>query len=1147
MKKKIDLWVHSNLAIKKLIMELKIVFLIIIASVSSVLGNPGYSQVAKVSLDIENKSLEQVIDEIERQSEFYFIFNQKQIDVNRVVDIEVENKLINDILPELFKGTNVNYAVFDRKILLTTDPLENNNLVIALEAESQQVTVRGTVSDARTGEALPGVNVVIQGTNTGTLTDVNGSYTLNIPNASVTLQFSFIGYVLQEISLNGRIVIDVVMDQSVIGLDEIVVVGYGTAKRKDLTGSIGSVNSRDLNEMTITSTDQGILGKVAGVQVKMNDGTPGKSAQIKIRGIGSISAGGEPLYVVDGFPVDNIQGLNPNDIENMDILKDASATAIYGSRGSNGVIIISTKRGTVGETKLEFGTYFGFQKVTHKPEMMNALQQAQYYYDGVVNRNLDEGNNMSGNPVTEWKRKVPQVCMDVLEGRNTLDEDALDAVLRTAPMSQYQLTASGGSKDVKFLLSGEYLNQDGIIVSTNFERFSLRSNIDAQLSKRLSVKINLNPSFTTRDIQKAQGDAASKTGGSVIANAIAVHNFIPLLTSTGDYFIFSGLLEQGDFYNPLASVREVKGNERSIQAIGNVNVDYKILNDLKFTILLGAKLSNSRGMSFQPYLPVFLNIPAFGSDQTRMQYNWLTETTLNYNKVFDKHHIEGLLGFTSQKDRFESNSLESDRFPNNLVHTLSAVSGNLTDGSSDVGEWSMLSYLSRLNYNYGDKYYLTASIRTDGSSRFGSDKKWGVFPSAAFAWRISEENFFKRILSTINDLKFRVSYGETGNNNIGNYEHLATISYIAYPIGGSALGGFGPARNANPSLTWETKQEFNMGLDVSLLKSRLRISADYFRSINKELLLNVNVPTITGFSTALKNIGEVQNTGWEFVISSVNVKNKFEWTTDFNISAYHNKVIKLGPEGDPIYSGGHVTMMGQPIGMFYGWVIDGIFMNQAELDEGPIFNPGAADRSRIGDIRYKDLTGPDGTPDGIIDASDRTIIGCPYPDFFYGMTNRFSYQNLSLSINLQGSQGNEILSLSKQSTSIGRSRYRQIAYDFGYWRSEQDPGNGVTPRPNDLPTGNNRGAYSRRYLEDGSYLRINSISLSYTLPQSIMAKLKLSSLRIYLNASNPFTFTKYSGFNPDVNEGSNPLTPCDDRNNYPLAKSLILGLNVTFF
>ncbi|MCW3111820.1 MAG: SusC/RagA family TonB-linked outer membrane protein [Segetibacter sp.] len=1022
------------------------------------------------------------------------------------------------------------------------------------KSEAQSTSeIKGVVQN-NNNEPLPGVSVIVRNTKTnftaGTSTDSSGIFTFSrlSPGGPYSFTFSTVGYETQPMSgynIKENITLSLVvkMRPTMASLEQVVVVGYGTQKRKDLTGSVASVGSKDIKDLAVTRVDQALLGKVAGVQVKPVSGEPGASPQIRIRGIGSISAGAGPLYVVDGFPTSNIETLNPNDIETLDILKDASATAIYGSRGSNGVIIINTRRGRAGKPTITFDTYTGWQKVAKRPQFMTAMEQANYYYDGIRNRNIDESRDVSGHYST-WFRKVPQEVIDVLEGRNTYDVDALDVVLRTAPQQQYQLTATGGNEGLRYALSGEYFNQDGIVINSGFKRYSMRANIDAVLSKKFTVKVNLNPSFTDSRNVLAAGAGTGPNDG-VIAQAIIVNPWYPLIDPSGNYFAFSNLAGSSNATNPLALANEIQSRQKGIRLLGNINAEYKILDELRLNVLIGGNLFSTRGRRFKPQLPAFFNDPAIGSDNTNFVTNWLTEYTLNYNKVFGSHSFSGLAGFTSQKENSEFNFLTSNKYPNNFVPYLSAAAGQITDGSSDTYQWSLISYLGRVNYNYKSKYYATASIRTDGSSRFGSEHKYGVFPSAALAWRISEETFMKR-LEFLSELKLRTSYGETGNNNIGNYDQYSTINYERYTLGGSAVGAFAPARLANPDLTWEKQQQINLGLDVALFNRRIGITIDRFYSRNTDLLLNVNVPDITGFSTALKNIGEVKNNGWEVVLTTVNLKKKFQWNTDFNLSTYKNEVVKLGPQGDPIYSGGNVTMIGQPIGMFYGFINDGVFLSQKELDKGPIFSPGTPIRTRVGDSRFLDITGANGVPDGIINSLDQTIMGNPYPDFYYGMTNHFSYKNLSLSISLQGSEGNKVLSISRLGTLNTRGRVRQLASSNAYWKSEQNPGDGQVPRPNDAPTGNNREPWNSRYLDYGTYMRINNINLSYLLPANVSQKLRLNSLRFYVSVNNPFLFTKNESFNPDVSNSDNPLTPGIDNNNYPLAKSLVLGLNVSF-
>ncbi len=1018
-----------------------------------------------------------------------------------------------------------------------------------LTAQSSTTEVRGYVQ-SNNNEPLPGVSVIIKNSKTnftsGTSTDSSGNFTFSrIPfGGSYSFTFSTVGYEPQTFSGysirdDKPISLSVKMKSNIASLDQVVVVGYGTARRKDLTGSVGSISSKDIDDLPVTRVDQALSGKIAGVQVQSVSGQPGVAPRIRIRGVGSISAGGNPLYVVDGFPTDDIQMINPNDIETIDVLKDASATAIYGSRGANGVLIINTKRGRAGKSVISLDAYTGWQKVLRTPEFLTKEEQASYYYYGVRNQNIDAGKDVSGDPL-KWANAVPKTIMDVLEGRNTVNVDPYDAIFKVAPQQSYNLSARGGNEAVKYSVNGEYLNQDGIITPSNFKRYSFRANLDGQLTRRLAMKFNLNTAYTTNNDLVASGGSGG--GEGIIGAASTWEYWYPLYNDDGSYFNGFGQDATNNVWNPLAIANEIKRRGEQMRTLGNLSTEYKFTDDLKLNVMLGANSSNFHYFSFMPKLDVFANV-AEGTDERSSSLNWITETTLNYNKTISKHNISGLIGYTTQKQTNSSNFIRSRNYPNNLVYTLNATSNIIFQGNSNESEWSLISYLSRINYNYNSKYYLTASIRADGSSRFGRDKRYGYFPSAAIAWRVTNEDFLKEN-KLITDLKIRASYGETGNNNIGNYAQYATIGYESYPFGGTALGGIAPTQLPNPLLTWEKQRSLNFGVDAGILKSRISFSADYFKTVNHNLLLNVFVPLTTGFNTSLVNIGEVQNKGWDFTVNTRNLVSKFNWTTNFNISTFKNKVTKLGPEGAPIISTYNITQIGQPIGMFYGYVADGVFKNKAELDAGPIFNPGASDKSRVGDIRFKDISGPSGKPDGVINSYDRTIIGSPYPDYYYGMTNSFGYKNISLSISVQGSQGNMVYSNSDNFL-YTRARYKQLSSVKNYWKSETEPGDGESPRPNNSPTGGLR-EKSTRFLDDGSFFRINNINLSYSFADQIARKLSISSLRLYMTATNPLLITKYKFFNPEVSSSGNPLTPGVEDYNYPLAKSLIVGLNVSF-
>jgi TonB-linked SusC/RagA family outer membrane protein len=1095
-------------------------------------GARGVAQ--KVTLNENKSSLEKVLKKIEYQTGFTFLYENKVLEKASPVTLHVAGASLEEVLSLCFKGQPLTYKIFQHTVVIKGKVIQD-----AVKAQVAFVPVANIVTGKVTNsksEPLVGVSVTVKGTNVGTTTNGSGNYSIEVPGDG-TLIFSNVGFGTREIQVNGRSSINLSLEESISALDQVVVVGYGSQKKKDLTGAVATLSADEVKDLGVTQIDQALSGKMAGVQVLATTGAPGESVKIRIRGVGSISAGSDPLYVVDGFPTDDIQMINPNDIETIDVLKDASATAIYGSRGSNGVIFITTKRGKQGKSIISLNAYSGWQKILKTPKFLSVTDQAKYYYEGVKNQNLDAGKDVSGDPLT-WG--VPKTIMDILEGRNTTNSDAYDAIFQTAPQQNYNLSARGGNESVKYAISGEYLNQDGIVISTNFKRYSLRTNLDAQVSKNLLVKLNFNTAYTTNNFQITSGGSGGDDG--IIGAASTWQHWYPLYNEDGSYFSGFGTDASNNVRNPIAIAKEEKNGIQGSRSLGNLSTEYQISDALKFNVMLGATVSNSHTLNFIPNIPVF-NTVADGTDARSDYLNWLTETTLNYKKNFKKHNVAALFGYTTQRQSSKENFLESRSFPNNLVYTLNAASNIIYQGSSSESEWAMVSYLSRINYSYDNKYYITASIRADGSSRFGADKKYGVFPSAALAWRISEEGFLKDV-SFINDIKIRASYGATGNNNIGNYAQYATASYESYTFGGEAVGGYAPSQFANSNLTWEKQESINTGIDATFFNNRISFNIDYFQTKNYSLLLNVNVPLITGFGTALQNIGEIHNKGWEFVLNTKNLVGKLKWSTSLNVATYHNKVTKLGPEGAPIINSFNITQIGQPIGMFYGYVADGVFMNEAELDAGPIYSPGLSDHSRVGDIRFVDISGPDGKPDGIINSYDRTIIGSPYPDFYYGMTNNFSYKNIDLSFTLQGSHGNKIFEAS-DAFLYTRARYKQLDIVKNYWESEAQPGDGVSPRPNNNPTGGLR-QKSTRFLDNGAFFRINNINLSYSFTEKIANKLSLSSLRAYITATNPLLITKYNFFNPEVSDNSNALTPGVSNYNYPVAKRLIVGLSVSF-
>lgn len=737
-----------------------------------------YAQSLKLSFNEKEIPLGQIINAIEKQSNFLFVYT-KDIDVHKKYQVDTWESSIQSILTQLFEGTNIHYEMDGNYIVLSiSKPKETTTGTL-----QKKKTITGKILSA-SGEPIIGANVIEKGTTNGTVTNLDGEFTLSLDPSS-TLQVSYIGYQTLERRLNNASFYSIKLVEDSQALEEVVVVGYGVVQKKDLTGSVAQIQSDDLQDLAVPRIDQALSGKMAGVQVISTTGEPGAAPLIRVRGVGSISAGMEPLYVIDGFPGDDISMINPSDIETIDILKDASATAIYGSRGANGVVLITTKRGKEGKARISLNAYYGWQKVLRTPKFLSKEEQAQYYYEGIKNQNLDAGYDVSGDPRKDWNYAVPQTVMDVLNGTNPYNTDAYDEIFQTAPQQSYNLSVQGGNEKIKYAVSGEYTSQEGIIVTNKFQRFSARANLDAKLSDRVSMKFNMNSTYSNGRNILASGGAAESEG--ILGAATTWLKWYPLYNEDGSYFSGFGQDATNNVWNPLAQAYEIKRKNEQYRTLANLEMDIKIIEGLNFKAMLGANVVNRHKYSFIPKLDVFSN-SSDGTDERSDRLNWITEWTMNYQKSFKKHNLSALVGYTTQKETNKSNYLRSMSYPNNLVYTLNAVSNDIYAGNSDENEWSLISYLARVNYNYDSKYYITASIRADGSSRFGKSNKYGYFPSVALAWRASEEDFLKSV-EAITNLKLRASYGETGNNNIGNYAHIATIDYESYVLADKGVGG----------------------------------------------------------------------------------------------------------------------------------------------------------------------------------------------------------------------------------------------------------------------------------------------------------------------------------------------------------------------
>jgi TonB-linked SusC/RagA family outer membrane protein len=1049
----------------------------------------------------------------------------------------MKNKAVFDILDELFKETNVNYVVFDRQIALVVQPKSGVNDDFSAIG-MQQPAVKGKVTDAA-GQPLPGVTVVVKGTARGTVTNADGDYSLtNIPE-DATLVFSFVGMRTEEIAVGNQTTINVTMEEETIGIDEVVAIGYGTVKKSDLTGSVSSVKAEDLQATPITSIDQGLVGRAAGVMVTQTSGMPGAIASIRVRGTSSLQGGNEPLYVIDGFPVYNGTGfgntggstrysglstINPSDIESIEILKDASATSIYGARAANGVVLITTKSGKRGTDLISFDATYGVQSVVKKIDVMNALEYAELSNEAYMNDGL-------APPYDETEMQQIR--------QNPEGTDWQDEVFRSAPSQNYQLTFSGGDQKMIYSVSANYYNQEGIIRSSDFKRYSGRINLERNILANFRVGTNFTMSKTISNAVRT--DAGGNQG--VVSSAMKFNPISPVFINE-ELKIYTPVNSPGIIYaNPVATADEMIRENQAVRLLGNIFAEWEIVPDLKAKVSFGTDLFNTK---FNTYIPS--NIYESGGVASATinggyTTNWLNENTLSWNKEINEDHQISLLGgITFQQNHYEGVTASSQDYVNDVLKYNSLQAGaTYNQPSSSNTDWSLISYLARANYNFKERYLLSVSARVDGSSRFGTNNKYALFPSGSFAWRLIEEDFIQD-LGFFDNLKLRTSYGFTGNQEIGLYNSLPTLTSTTYTIGRALVTGFYPNKIPNPDLKWEKTSQLNVGLDIGLLNNRFRITSDYYYKKTTDLIYDVGVPFVSGFSTSLQNIGSVENQGLELGIESDNITGQFQWTTNFNISFNRNKILELGGEDYKDVGGddGHLKtgqvhrlIVGEPIGLFYGYVFDGIFQDQAELDAGP-----KSPTNWVGGRRYADLSGPEGVPDGVVNATyDRTVIGDPNPDFFGGLTNTFLYKGFELNLFLQYSYGNDIFNYNAIELELPSGGQNVYADLVNRWR----PDNPSNKYP--VATTNRSAVFSSAYIEDGSYLKVKTLTLAYLFPE--LNTRHLSNLKLYVTGQNLLTFTNYNGYDPEVSyRGATNLEMGEDFGGYPQARTFLLGVSL---
>lgn len=991
-----------------------------------------------------------------------------------------------------------------------------------VQLHAQMITVNGKVSDAK--GPLPGVSVTVEGKTIGTSTDVDGNYSV-VASGNSTLVFSSVGYNVQNVQVNNRKTINIALTPGYSTLDQVVVVGYGTQRKKDLTSAISQVKPDEFRNLPIANVASLLNGRAAGVQVITNSGTPGGGVTVNIRGNTSLNAGNDPLYVIDGVPTGNITSFNPNDIASLEVLKDASASAIYGARAANGVIIITTKRGTSGKPIYEFSAYSGIQEVARRIPMMNREQYYNYIQKGIKNYNRV-------NTATNYIRPIDS--LDYLAGYNT---NWQDEIFRTAAVQNADLSIRGGQKDLRFAFALNVFDQDGVVINSGYRRLNGSFNFDLNASEKTRIGASV---IISRENRKAisEGDAAN----SVLGNAMRRKPIEPVREPNGSYSI-------RERSNPVAQALEAHNENYRTKILGSTYLEYDIVRNLKFRTNFAVDYYVENGESFMPsFLLGGTNRPASASSSENT--SWLNENTLSYsNKFGGIHNVTALVGYSAQEsknyDMRQAGSLGSS----DIIYTLNA-SAQRDQVYSLKTAWGIESLFGRLNYSLKDKYLISINMRRDGSSRFGQDNKYAFFPAASIGWRISEEPFFQGV-NFVQNLKVRASAGKTGNQSIGNYLWQGT-----YVTGANYAGDPGVRAGSIPvnNLTWESTDQYNLGVDFEMFNSRLRFTGDAYKKHTSGLLFSVPLPSTTGFGSSTQNLGQIENRGIELGLNADVVTSKnFRWNSSFNVSFNRNKVIEL-PKHTPLinsYANGEffaanasfITQEGTPIGTFYGYKWTGEIYASDEIAQKDVTTIQGI-KPLGGTFKYEDFSGPNGVPDGKIDAFDRQMIGSPFPDFTGGFNNQFTYRNFDLNVFLQFVSGNTIFNQTRFTSDRGFIYNAPTTDLLDAWG---EPGQITTAHKAWAVTDQMDNQFSSAWLENGSYLRIKDVSLGYNVSSNLISKLKLSAVRFYLTSHNFLTFTKYKGFDPEVNvKPGDARTVGVDIGAYPQVRSFLLGVNVKF-
>jgi TonB-linked SusC/RagA family outer membrane protein len=1099
-----------------------------------------------IKIKTANISLLRVFQLIEGQTKLLFAYDEYDVDLSRKLVLKTGHVTLGELLEMISSQTGYQFTQVKNTILVSAAALALSNL----EKDQHSPPVRGLVTDAD-GKPLPGATILIKGTQIRVQTDIAGRFLIDAP-ADAVLVISYVGSKTQEVAVNGRLELTVSIQENKADLNEVVVVGYQTQRRSAIAGAVTTVNVDDVAKIPIGFADQALQGQASGVRITQTTGQPGDGLALRIRGVGSVN-NNDPLYIIDGVPTqDGINFLAADDIATITVLKDAASAAIYGARSSNGVVVITTKNGKSGKATINYSVYAGVQTHGYLTPMTNAAEYKTLFDEMVVN---DNAGLTPPNPLI----KIP--IPDSIPMANT---NWLGSIFRTAPEQDHQLSVSGGTEKTQYNVSGNYFKQDGIILNSWYERYTLRTKLTSEISDHLKIGTNLSFSYYSKNSIGSSGDGLGGNGGSVIRYALFRDPAIPIYSSPG---VYSDLPQYpgyfGDGYNPVGLANNTQNNEKQFRGFGDVFAEIKILPNLVFKSDFGGDvlITQDKTFSLNWGTDGRINNPNTLTELQTTSENMVWNNTFRYNKTFNNlHNLNFLVGTEAITNTTLYNSETQQSFPSQVPALEFLGNGTGPEiGTETEQQWALMSFLANVNYSYNNEFFVTGSARRDGSSRFGPANRWGNFYSGAVAWNVTNEKWFANRFPVISKMKLRASYGQLGNQNIGDYPWASIVGTALkstndvrnYELGATPAVVLGNTISSlgNTNVKWETSTQTDIGMDLAILQDKLSLTVDYFNKVNSNILVSVPLPLIGGNATApYVNDGSVQNKGFEFDLQYKNNDHRLKYSFSANLATIQNKMLSIPVpiQGGRIDNGVYATLTtaGHPIGSFYGYQMKGIFQNATDIFTSAYQGPGV----RPGDVKYKDMNG-----DGKIDASDRTFLGSAIPKITYGLTTTLNYQNFDLFVLLQGGYGNKIyLQVNQDIEGFYRPfNLTKRVYDTR-WHGEGT--SNTMPLVSWLDQPNNIKEPSSRFLEDASYCRLKNVQLGYTVPKRLAGKLHMKSLRFYLTGTNLVTITKYTGLDPEMYISNNVKTeqyPSDvaagiDWGTYPSARSYIIGANLSF-